>query len=136
MKKQAFGILAALFTLTLALVAGAYATDAETAELSAADVYAILYEDGELVFQYGDTPETGRAVTKTYPLDLSGYMFPLDVPWHDETDSIRIVSFADEISPTSTDSWFFGCHNLERIDKAWNLNGVSQEVGRWLFSTP
>ena len=66
MKKQVFGLIAALFVCAVLLPVGGRATDAD-----AANVYAILYEDGTLVFQNSDTPEPGRAVAETYEVDLS-----------------------------------------------------------------
>ena len=127
MKKHAFGILAALFALTLALVADAYATDTETAELNAADVYAILYEDGEMVFQNSATPD-GRVVKATYEVDLNEvYTSPYEAnptltPWYNEKKSVCVVKFADKISPTSTAYWFYECYSLERMDNMQNLN--------------
>ena len=139
MKKRAFGILAALFALTLALVADAYATDAETAELNAADVYAILYEDGEMVFQNSATPD-GRVVKATYEVDLTavytGFGYPSSnyAPWYDEGEFIRVVSFADKVSPTSTAYWFCGCHALERLDNLQNLDTASVVDMSHMFS--
>ena len=128
MKKQAFGTVAALFALMLALIVGAYATDTDAAELSAADtVYAILYEDGTLVFQNSETPETGRAVKATYEVDLTAVYGGTGssrnyAPWHKERETVRIVLFADRISPLSTAWWFYECLNLERIDNINNLD--------------
>ena len=74
---------------------GAQASEltADTAELAAPmDVYAILYEDGTLVFQNDDTPEDGRSVSETFWVDLEygydRYFTPsgseaITVPWFD-----------------------------------------------------
>ena len=61
MKKQVFVMLAALFVFVALFAPDVHAAD---------NVYAILYEDGTLVFQYGDAL-VGRAVKKTYPVDLT-----------------------------------------------------------------
>ena len=71
------------------------------------DVYAILYSDGELVFQYGNTPETGRDVTATYTMDSRGWL----------GKDIATVTFKDRISPTTTAHWFDepGYHEPDEI---------------------
>ena len=118
MKKQVFGLIAALFVCAVLLPVGARATDT-----NAAGVYAILYEDGTLVFQNGNTPEPGRTVTNTYEVDLTAvYRYPSYGPWYNERESIRVVSFTDRVSPTSTVYWFCDCHNLERVDNIQNLD--------------
>ena len=136
MKKQVFSMAAALFALMLALFAGAYAADTSAAELSAANTaYAILYTDGTLVFQNGNTPETGRAVTKTYEVNLSavydGNTF--HAPWYNGRESILVVNFADKISPTSTAYWFWGCGNLKRVDNIQNLDTASITNMSYMF---
>ena len=138
MKKQVFVMLAALFALMLALFMGAYAadtsTDTETAALNAAaDVYAILYDDGTLVFQHGNTPETGKNVTKMYEVDLTAHYAGWSVPWGDKRESVRVVSFADKVSPTSTAYWFYDCENLERVDNTQNLDTVNVTDMGWMF---
>ena len=59
------------------------------------DVYAILYTDGELVFQRGDTPEDGRAVTAVYG-DIET---TTDVPWENQTSKIKSVTFSHASRP-------------------------------------
>ncbi|MBQ6207949.1 MAG: BspA family leucine-rich repeat surface protein [Oscillospiraceae bacterium] len=126
MKKQVFGMVAALFALILALFTGAYAADTSAAELSAANIaYAILYEDGTLVFQNSDTPD-GRAVKATYEVDLSAvYTDNSPAPWYNERNSISAVNFTDKISPISTAWWFDGCFNLKRVDNIKKLDTAS-----------
>ena len=48
------------------------------------DASAILYDDGELVFQQGSTPEEGRTVTATY----ANVETATSCPWGDEYSSI------------------------------------------------
>ena len=55
-----------------------------TAEFEDLSVYAILYDDGELVFQQGSTPEEGRTVTATY----ANVETATSCPWGDEYSSI------------------------------------------------
>ena len=116
MKKQVLVMLAALFAALVILPVGAYAADA----------YAILYEDGTLVFQNGAASD-GRPVKATYEVDLNavytGYTTFLQnyAPWYEERQSIRVALFMNKISPLSTAWWFYGCDNLERVDNIDNL---------------
>ena len=116
MKKNVLGILAALFVFALLFPATGRATN---------DVYAILYDDGTLVFQNGNTPEPGHAVTNTYAVDLdkvyTGYPSNYAL-WFHEKESVCVVNFADKISPSATAYWFYGCENLERVDNIQNLD--------------
>ena len=123
MKRHFLSVCAALFALMILFpVMTTHADD---------NVYAILYDDGTLVFQHGNTPESGKTVTKTYEFDLNEiYAERLDdrgwrggwKPWGKEKESIRVVNFADKISPTATAGWFYGCENLERVENIRNLD--------------
>lgn len=104
-------------------------------------VYAILYDDGMLVFQNGNTPESGKNVTKTYPVDLSAIYYTFDgfniflkTPWCNEVESVRVVNFADKISPMSTACWFYQCDNLERVENIQNLDTSNVTNMNWMFS--
>ena len=97
---------ALLFALMLAPTTGATEND----------VYAILYSDKTLVFQYGDAPESGREVTETYPVDLNGYnSWNYQVPWSDKSSTIKTVIFKDAIQPLSMAYWFNGFSALKSI---------------------
>ena len=119
MKKRFLNICAALFALTVLCSVTVHAAD---------NVYAILYDDGTFVFQYGNTPESGKTVTKTYMVDLNAVYtwdfdaLSADTPWYNKRESVRVVNFADKISPTATAYWFCECKNLERVDNIQNLN--------------
>ena len=113
MKKRGFFVIAALFLFVTLFPLGAYA----------ADVYAILYEDGEMVFQYGDATEPNRAVKATYEVNLTAvYNSESPAPWYNERKSIRVVNFADKISPGATAYWFYQCYYIERVDNVQNLD--------------
>ena len=105
------------------------------------DVYAILYDDGTMVFQHGNTPETGRTVKNTYPVDMvDGYVYDSGIrrpttPWHDVRKSITRVDFADAIRPQSTAYWFYGFENLEEIENIRNLNTSSVTTMRNMFQS-
>ena len=116
MKKYVLGVCAALFAFAATLTIGAQA--------AADNVYAILYDDGTLVFQYGNAPKSEKTVTKTYEVDLNAvYGHPSNyAPWYKERKSVRVADFADKISPTATALWFYECANLNRVDNIQNLN--------------
>ena len=115
MKKYFLGVCAALFAFAAALTIGAQA--------AADNVYAILYDDGTLVFQYGDTADSAKTAVKTYAVNLNAvYDYPDYEPWYNERKSVRFVDFADKISPTATAHWFYECENLKRVDNIQNLN--------------
>lgn len=144
MKKQVLVTLAALLALAGLLTAFAFAAS-DAAELGAAgNVYAILYEDGELVFQYGAAPKSGGAVKATYPLDLTeAYKTDYDeekqevvctTPWYGERESVLVADFADKISPVSTAYWFDDCYNLERVDNVGNLDAANVTDMQSMFS--
>ena len=126
MKRHFLSVCAALFALTVLCSVTAYAAD---------NVCAILYDDGTMVFQNGDTPD-GRAVTKTYEVDLNalytGYQSDY-APWYDERESVRVVNFADKISPKATAWWFYACSNLERVDNIQNLDTVNVMDMSYMF---
>ncbi|MBQ6911939.1 MAG: BspA family leucine-rich repeat surface protein, partial [Bacteroidales bacterium] len=99
------------------------------------DVYAVLYADGEMVFQYGDTTDAGREVIDMYCIDMQYHYstklskelnaFITDISW--DKSSIEKVRFADVIQPVSTSGWFFDCNNLTQIVGIENLD-TSQDT--------
>ena len=117
MKKRLLGVAMALCVLLTLIPPGAFASAADNG------AYAILYEDGELVFQNGSAPKSAKAVSKTYPVDLSAtYAESSQVPWHNERESVSVVTFADTVKPVSTAHWFNGFKNLQRINNIANLD--------------
>ena len=89
--------------------------------------YAILYSDGELVFQWNDTPASNKDVVKVYVTDRQGYGENRDDQdnyraWHNEADQIKTVTFAKRIQPDDVAQWFEDCvnlttfRNLEKLD--------------------
>ena len=129
MKKRFLSACAALFALMVLCSVTTRAAD---------NVYAILYDDGTLVFQHGNTPESGKTVTKTYEVDLSAiHSFDsgeVTTPWHNERESIRVVNFVDKISPKATAWWFDGCSNLERVDNIQYLDTANVTDMSCMFS--
>ena len=89
--------------------------------------YAILYSDGELVFQWNDTPESGRSVVKTYVTDRQGYSENRAEQnnfraWHNEAAQIKTATFAKRIQPDDIAQWFQDCPNLTTIRNLQKLD--------------
>ena len=90
-------------------------------------IYALLYSDGELVFQWNDTPAEGRTVVRRYVTDRQGYSDNRATEnnyraWHDEAGQIRTVTFAKRIQPDDIAQWFEDCVNLTEIRNLDKLN--------------
>lgn len=88
-------------------------------ELDFADppAYALLYEDGTMVFQVGSSPDPDRG-----PL-LQGWTDFMDtggsaenVPWADFAYDVTSVVFEDSIAPKSTAWWFWNMRSLKEFD--------------------
>ena len=105
MKRKTLLLLFPLFLL-LAL------TLAPTAGAAENDVYAILYTDKTLVFQYGDAPESGKTVREKYQVSLDGYGKP---QWYNRRTAVKEAIFKDEIQPLSMAYWFCDCSALESV---------------------
>ena len=74
---------------------------------------AILYEDGDLVFQSGDTIDDskGGVIAVYYNFDLDNVC-----PWSSNVSSVRRVVFNTYVSPVSSvSSWFCNMSNLVEI---------------------
>ena len=84
-------------------------------------ITAILYEDGELVLQGTDTPDSGRNVVNTYVVPTG-----LNTPaWYTDREQIKKVTFKEDIKdakPTGGYQWFYGCSNLTEVVGEENLN--------------
>ena len=111
--------------------------------------YAMLYEDGSMVFQVGDEEDEGHGalvgkwngwldhedgVIDTGS-DGKSVWTPAcnEVKWYDDKSLIKSVIFKDEIAPKSTNAWFYGCSNLASVDLS-NLNASSVKDMSWMFS--
>ena len=94
------------------------------------DIYAVLYADGDLVFQNNDRRESGRTVTEVY--EVKGpYSSSSSVPWHGWREDITTVTFTDKIRPTSTAFWFFALSKLTDIRNIHDLDtsNVTSMIG-------
>ncbi len=86
--------------------------------------YAILYSDGYLVFQNGDTADAAHGTVTGGPweVDLTGYSYVYSIPWQSNRTSIKKVDFKDVVQPQSTSMWFSNCFNMTGIDHIENLD--------------
>ena len=90
-------------------------------------LYAILYDDGELVFQWNDVADPNRGTVRTYVTDRSGYSDNRANEdnyraWHNEAAQIQTVSFAKRIQPDDVAQWFQDCVNLIALYNLDNLD--------------
>ena len=91
------------------------------------NLYAILYSDGELVFQWNDKPAAGRTVVKTYITDRAGYSDNRAAQnnfraWYNEAAQINTVTFAKRIQPDDIAQWFQDCYNLTTVNNLEKLD--------------
>lgn len=113
-------IISCLLTITLCLSllpVAALATD-ET-------VYAIFYDDGELVFQIGNESDAERTVTASFDAQINryyGYNDEVNIPWYSIRSNVKEVTIKDRIQPKCTAHWFRGMENLVRINQISNLD--------------
>ena len=84
------------------------------------ELYAILYDTGELHFQYGNTVDSTKgSVVGQYQV-ASAYSAPYQIPWLSRRSSIVKVT-SDTVSCstggiTSTAFWFYYCPSLTSLD--------------------
>ena len=98
------------------------------------NTYAVLYENGELVFQRGNTPDASKGtVLGTYTgFETKKYDYYSKAPWYNDNKSIKSVSFKDVIKPVSTAWWFYECKNLTSVDFT-NLDTSAVTSMNWMF---
>ena len=102
---------------------GAGVVDVEPFVQGSADLYAILYTDGEMVFQTSNTRESGRTVLHDpYPINSSSGANSEYVLWYDQRTQIKKVTFKEKVHPASTSLWFYGCTKLTTIQGLENLD--------------
>ena len=92
--------------------------------LQGADVYAIVYDNGEMVFQIGNTPDPtkGNVLGSYTNFENKDYSYNLAVPWKPYVQSIAKIIFTTEVSPISTSYWFDNMRNLTEIENIEYFN--------------
>ena len=83
---------------------------------SPAGLYALLYSDGELVFQNSRTPASGKTPLGTYPISAAAGGSSEYAGWYDQRAKITKATFAETVKPGSTALWFYDCSNLTAIN--------------------
>ena len=128
-------VLASVLVLAIVLVLSAtqiYATRAYAQTERAADFYAVLHEDGSLVFQAAPSSNAGDV---NYAGSLSGYDGEWKVPWGKAADKVTSISFSSDfksIQPRDLTFWFWGMSKAVTIDVT-NLDTSKATTLRSLF---
>ena len=79
-------------------------------------LYAILYESGELHFQYGNQADSKKGnVVNTYKV-ADAYTNYQNIPWYSNRGKIKSVTSDEVTCPTSMAYWFYECTELTSID--------------------
>ena len=69
---------------------------------------AMLYSDGDFVFQHGNEVASGKTLTASY----TGFTSSASVPWNSRMSRIKNVSFNSKIKPINIAEWFNNARNL------------------------
>lgn len=75
-------------------------------------IYAMLYSDGALIFQYGNAVDTTKTLVNTYMVDRKGYSNYLNVPWYSQSTNVISESYVGNINVQNKAYWFYNCTNL------------------------
>ena len=131
-------VVAGIFTLLAALIEVFGAEMRGWIQDSNQNTYAILYEDGTLVFQHGSHEDESKRAARIYRVNLDGYSCDQEtaqssVPWYPMRNKIQKVSFDDRIQPKSTLYWFFDCRNLDSIEGILRLDTSQTSDMRAMF---
>ena len=75
----------------------------------ATPAYAILYSDGTMVFQRGNTPDSshGTVVKSWTGFETNTYSAYNSTPWYSSRAQVFRIYFKDSIKPISTAYWFY-----------------------------
>ena len=84
---------------------------------------AMLYSDGNFVFQYGDKVESGKTLTASYTGFENVTAAP---PWNGKQNMFKNVKFYNEITPISMYYWFYGAENMQANISSFYLLNMSK----------
>ena len=80
---------------------------------SSGEPTAMLYSDGDMVFQYGSDVASGKTLTASYTwFENESYFGSGDVPWKSNMNNIKRVNFNNEIKPVGIAHWFHNAKNI------------------------
>ena len=96
---------------------------------------AMLYSDGDFVFQYGNKVETGKTLIANYTgFEDKAYSSASNVPWNSNMINIKNVYFKNEISPISLDQWFYKAQNMTSFNTTnLNIENVTSMINTYYF---
>lgn len=95
--------------------------------------YAMLYDDGSLVFQRGNVPDPDKTLAASYTdFENTIYGSQVSIPWYSQRGNIKSVSFKDTIAPLSTAYWFSNASALETFDGT-NLDTKNTYMTAYMF---
>ena len=84
--------------------------------------YAMLYNDGDFIFQAGNNVAEGKTLVSSYKgYESKSYGDESSVPWYSQMNNIQNVIIKDNISPTSLAYWFYNAVNLKTV----NIDGLN-----------
>ena len=88
---------------------------------------AMLYSDGDFVFQHGSEVASGKTLTASYTgFEDTVYTIQSSVPWNSNIGTIKNVSFINEIKPVSIARWFNNARNMTSFNWSnFNWNNVT-----------
>lgn len=88
---------------------------------------AMLYSDGDMVFQHGSEVASGKTLTASYTgFEDTEYTSQSSVPWNSNIGTIKNVSFINEIKPVSIARWFNNARNMTSFNWSnFNWNNVT-----------
>ena len=74
---------------------------------------AMLYSDGDFVFQHGNEVASGKTLTASYTgFEDTEYTSQTNIPWNSRMSRIKNVSFNSKIKPINIAGWFNNARNL------------------------
>ena len=80
-------------------------------------IAAMLYSDGNMVFQIGTDVEEGKTLVGSYKDFINEYFYnAYSIPWYQKINNIVNISSKDQISPVSMSYWFYNARNLFSIN--------------------
>jgi len=92
------------------------------------EMYAFLYTDGTLSIGSKEEAISYKTVSKAYGNIVGKTQIVVENnttiwqrPWIDDATSITTVIFKEQVAPTFTAGWFYGCTNLTNIQKIENF---------------
>ena len=95
---------------------------------------AILYENGNLVFQRSDVPDASEgAIVGLWNIPGTTSYTASSVPWYGNRTGVKAVIVKDGFAPTSLRYWFASCTNLITADLR-NLNMSKATNMSYLFN--